>query len=202
MHMERDWNDPYIVALSDTLKTLEINSYLGTHEDNIFLVLEGWDEVEQINEYLKANYSHLDEDISIDFILPWNHGFSDEYTSCSGCGKIIRTSPDSYSWLPQYELCDAGIFCLDCIDFDSYIENMLNEPTRANTVYSDGDFLEHNFQRINADSFESGWYGRNDEPKVILKKVQEKYPTMDFVFSICSSGQFATQFDIWGRERA
>ncbi len=43
--------------------------------------------------------------------------WSDEWTSCGDCGKVVRTSPDSMSWTPSYweaGIANGELLCLDC----------------------------------------------------------------------------------------
>lgn len=43
--------------------------------------------------------------------------WSDEWTTCDECGKLVRTSPDSYSWTPSYKIDDDSCetLCHECI---------------------------------------------------------------------------------------
>lgn len=42
--------------------------------------------------------------------------WSDEWTTCCHCGKIVRTEPDSMSWTPYYIMGEGEIWCKDCDD--------------------------------------------------------------------------------------
>ena len=42
--------------------------------------------------------------------------WSDEWTTCCGCGRLIRTQPDSYAYEPQYVLHNGEITCVKCTD--------------------------------------------------------------------------------------
>ena len=42
--------------------------------------------------------------------------WSDEWTSCSHCGKLVRTEPDSMSWRPAYTMGEGEIWCKECDD--------------------------------------------------------------------------------------
>ena len=50
--------------------------------------------------------------------------WSDQTSTCDGCGKLIRTDPDSYSWTPQYVISDGGIECAECVDHASHLETL------------------------------------------------------------------------------
>ena len=44
--------------------------------------------------------------------------WSDEWTDCSHCGKVVRTQPDSMSWHPSYTMGEGEIWCHECDDTD------------------------------------------------------------------------------------
>ena len=69
----------------------------------------------------------------------------------------------------------------------------------ANTILTDSDLRNLGFELIK-DGYESGMYDRHDDPEEILEKAKEEHPGMTFVFSISSNGQFATRFELWGKE--
>lgn len=41
--------------------------------------------------------------------------WSDEWVACLHCNKLVRTTPDSYSWKASYNLIDYEPFCHECI---------------------------------------------------------------------------------------
>lgn len=40
--------------------------------------------------------------------------WSDEWATCSDCGKLVRTEPDGYSWKPSYTLGEGDLLCNEC----------------------------------------------------------------------------------------
>ena len=48
--------------------------------------------------------------------------------------------------------------------------------------------------------FANGWYGRNDNPTEIMKKLREK--DVDVIFQINGVGQFEVQFCVWTKEQS
>lgn len=40
--------------------------------------------------------------------------WSDEWSSCTDCGNVVRTSPDCMSWRPSYHLGDGELLCDEC----------------------------------------------------------------------------------------
>jgi len=128
------------------------------------------------------------------------YGYSDEYTFCSDCGNIIRTSPNSYSWQPDYYIGDGFIVCNECFNQEGYqqdyIETLINECTRVNQLLTDDQLLEIGYTQINRDSYENGWHeGQNDDPKIIYNSLTDKYNNI--VFSLSEQSQFYVRFDVY-----
>lgn len=171
-----------------------------------FLILDGWDDVRTVESILdpKADIGPDSmESGAIDRAFGGNWGFSDEYAVCDDCGTVIRTSPDSYSWKPDFWLeAEEGYHCGDCVreDPDDYIEHLVDNPDEANTILSDDELRSRGFAKVNEDAYENGWYDRQDEPKDILAKAMGKEPNAEFLFSISSNAEFSTQFDLWRRD--
>lgn len=173
--------------INDIIEENTLNSYIGTYDDKDFLVLEGWDDKKTIEENLGKD---LDGNIA--------YGFSDEYTTCSNCGKIVKTSADSYSWTPDYVVFQGCmLLCTDCIDIDDYIEELKNNPKNANVIFDESDFVEKGFIKLNDDEYESGWHGTNDDPTEIFENLSSKYE--EIIFSITNTSQFSTNFVTLGR---
>ncbi len=40
--------------------------------------------------------------------------WADEWSCCSECGRLVRTSPTDWHWTPSYEVGDGELLCLDC----------------------------------------------------------------------------------------
>ena len=129
------------------------------------------------------------------FELEW----SDEWLQCE-CGKIFRTSPDCYSWTIYGAIYDGDYECGDCIKANPshYVEWLLNNPSCGDTIGL--DYVALGFEQYNG-WYESGWYGREDKPHEILKKVQAEYPTKEFIFGDLSPEQFRLSFKLYMREK-
>jgi hypothetical protein len=64
---------------------------------------------------LLANWNHFARDIDrvlerMGFAIEWE----DEWSTCSDCYKVFRTSPDSMCWTPSYVMGDGEIWCKEC----------------------------------------------------------------------------------------
>lgn len=160
-------------------------------EEKSFYIFNGWDEINYITNTLDCSIEEFiletcgDED---------NWGFSDEYTTCSDCGYIIRTSPTSYSWTPDYILRDGEILCTDCSKnrIEEIVdEDYCNNPSTAITCFEKKELMDLGFKLLDTE-YENGWYGTTDNPKEILNELNKEYE--DVIFIIESTGQFTTYF--------
>jgi len=199
-----DVNSEDIAKFNDVVGNLQHGGVYTADDDGaVFYIVDGWSTIKDIYDAMGWERSDEYDTDMLDEITEGRWGFSDSYAICDHCGKLIQTEPDSYSWKPDfyidYEYGD--ITCGDCVREDpaNYLESLINNPESANTILSSQDLMDEGFERVNAEEFESGWYGRNDSPKEILSNVLDKYPDAECVFSIAQNQQFATMFDLWIR---
>ena len=72
--------------------------------------------------------------------------WSDEWTTCAHCQRLVRTSPDSYSWKRSYFSDEnEGPVCQDCLleDPEEYLRNLEDNPDVAVTF--DVDPCDHGY---------------------------------------------------------
>lgn len=50
--------------------------------------------------------------------LGFDTEWSDEWTECEECGKLLRTQPDSHFWKPSYVASEDTLLCLNCAPAD------------------------------------------------------------------------------------
>jgi hypothetical protein len=179
----------YVELINDVLQEIELNSYFGKYEGRDFLVVSDWAEHAQIENALAKD---LDE------MLGDSWGFMDEYTCCSGCGKILRTSPAHYGWTPDYVVFDCSILCKDCLDITEYLESIENDPKKANQVYTEAEILEAGYSRINVDDYEAGMHGVHDDPTAVYESL--RYMHNAIIFSITEVSQFSISFAVYSKE--
>lgn len=128
--------------------------------------------------------------------------WGDEWANCSNCGKLVRTSGNSYGWTPSYAILQSDYVCKHCIEHDKamlsdYLENLENDPALADTFNL--DLTKHGYKCL-FDDLESGWYGgQNSDPKVIAKSLRDKQ-VFRFIFQIDSVGQFDCDFSVFVHE--
>lgn len=132
------------------------------------------DPVSRLARVLKAN----------GFEIEWE----DEWSTCSDCGKAVRTSPDSYGWTSHYRILhECELICLDCLDPAEYLESIEDKPTHA--CPPEWNPEDHGYVKHNGD-FETGFHqGQNGDPKAICAALH-KEGKRGVVFRIASKGQF------------
>lgn len=156
------------------------------------------------NCILFANWNGLPDHVMSAIEKQFDTEWSDEWINADETDKAYRTTGDCWSWTPFYWIDGCEVIGGDEIkeDFDlqkHYIETYLLNSYKHVDMF-DLDLSKHGFHQVNGD-FESGMYGREDSPKAELEKWQEKLPNYEFVFGNFSSGQFACEFNLYGRER-
>ena len=69
---------------------------------------------------MPARLGHALEKIGVE--IEW----SDEWSTCDKCNKLVRTSANSYSWQPSFTFDDGGITCCGCLkeDPEAYLESL------------------------------------------------------------------------------
>ncbi len=137
---------------------------------------------------------HLFE--ALGFELEW----SDEWTTCESCYRIFRYKPDSCGWQPSYfDFGCGGLFCLDCVDPESMLEDIEGDPGRALNLAKPIDPEDHGYVLVEA-GFEHGLhYGQDADPKVIAESLKKMGVTR-FVFMVDGVGQFDVDFSLYVHE--
>lgn len=140
------------------------------------------------------NYNRFEDIIGMEW------GFSDEYTTCSDCDHVIKTSPNSYFWTPDYFIGDGFIICNQCFnateDYQiAYLEDLINSPDKANQLLNVNQLENFGFVRLDEEWV--GTFEYLDDPRKIFRELSEKYE--DVVFSITDVGQFHTNYTAFVR---
>jgi len=127
--------------------------------------------------------------------------WSDECGSCDECGGLFRTQPDSYSWTASFFSFDSGdTLCHECIKQNptDYFEALEGDTNQA--VSFDLDPEDYGYEKINKDSYASGWFpGQNDDPSDVGKEMEAR-SVERFLFKIDSVGQFDTNWSVYVHE--
>ena len=173
-------------------------------ENEDFLVVDGWENVQDIQKILKPEFEAKDKyDTTVldDIFGSNNWGFSDSYMVCDECNKVIELH--SYNNPNKYfvDRDEGMVYCDECVKKDpaNYIDFLINNPQNANTILNSIELTKQGFHKI-TDKFEFGWYGQTDNPKTILDKVLKEHPNGKFIFNIINVQPLATQFELWGKD--
>lgn len=128
----------------------------------------------------------------------------DEWSSCYDCGKLVRTSPDSYSYTPQFAYLDeCDLVCSDCIESigEDALESagLIDNAQSAVTFFTSTQLESFGYQLWNeGHSFESGWFdGQTDDPATVLSAVKSAHPESSVVFLIDESSQFYSRWSAY-----
>lgn len=115
----------------------------------------------------------------------------DEWESCQGCYKIVRTQADSYSWTPSFYMTDDGFFCHECAEFDDIEEDVINNHRQLVATFF--DLEAEGFEKFNG-TYESGWHPGQDANPEELSKLAHSEGWDEVVFQHDYSGQFDMGF--------
>ena len=120
-------------------------------------------------------------------------------------GRAHWQQPQYYGDMLTFRVFDCWIVAKDeaLEDPESYLENLINDESQADTFGIDLESLGF----IEADSGESGWHeGQNDTPERMLSRLERKLgpratweSAYEFVFQIDQVGQFDMRFSLWYR---
>lgn len=121
--------------------------------------------------------------------------FSDAYTSCCDTGRLIRTSPDSYSWIPYYWLCDDAILHGDTVKEGYTYEYLADHVNRSKLLNRDiVDPFMLGWEPLDTKYSNSMFDKVSDDPLVILDKAAANNIDILFTGTPC---QFRTSFEVW-----
>lgn len=132
--------------------------------------------------------------------------WSDEWTTCSECFRLVRIQADSYSWTPSYLVVnECEIICHECAkeDIGAYVGEYVNDADKAITWIDSRELSAAGWtqwEERNPHTYENGWHpGQTDDPHAILADIQ-RWTDVDVVFLIDSVGQFDMRFSAWTRD--
>lgn len=163
------------------------------------VALGNWNDISERND--KSEYTVVDDVMSklgkdleaAGAELEW----SDEWSECGECNKLVRTQPDCYGWIPSWAVTvDHEVRCHECLrkDPQEYLESL--EGNLSNAVTFDLNLHKAGYRRLPLD-LENGWYGgQADDPKVIGKSLRD-LRVKRFLFKIDDKGQFDMKFSVW-----
>ena len=151
-----------------------------------------WDEEKRQFVTVDATLPKLAKKLeAMGIALEW----SDEWASCDSCGKIFRTSPNSYGWQMSGVIDDGFCACKDCIDPEDHLRGLENKDRKCNTIKSVNP-EEHGYVCIQ-DEFENGLYGGQCADPAAIAKILRGIGITRFLFNLDDTGQFDISFSVW-----
>jgi len=139
-----------------------------------------------------APYTVPDGLCELEAVSRW--GFSDEYATCDRCMRMVRTSPDSWSWQPDWAYIDDDRLCSACLraEPEAYLAVYRNSQNLLNDSIIKPD--DYGYARVGV-RFERGLHqGQAADPIRIGRILSEA--DIDFLFTGVP-GQFDVQFWVW-----
>jgi hypothetical protein len=174
----------------------------GYNSESGVIATGNWNNVDEYNARLKCRdgVSNLPSRLLNAFEkLGIECEWSDEWSSCSDCGKLVRTSADSYSWQPSFiSPPDSGeIICHECVkkDPEEYLSSLEGNHETCCTI-SGINPSDYDYVKVNDEDYESGLYGRTDNPATIAAKLSEK-GCERFIFVLEENQQFCSRFSVY-----
>lgn len=181
--------------------------------DDVVIVLGDWNDkiryVDGVREVLDDFPSRLARSLErVGAELEW----LDEWYSCSGCFRAVRSTENSYHWKPAYLWTDNGPVCHECAIGDGEDaltaygderEGYINNPQKCVT-WCEPEHVESfgfvKWEPGNPQTYENGWHpGQTDDPKVIFDVILEAHPTAEVIFFLDESSQFYVRFSAYVR---
>lgn len=180
-------------------------------DDSDFIIISSTEDedfiqsvVDQLKKEIQDEYSLTDEEMETvdDKFRLWdlvNYGYSDSYTQCAECGKLVEM--DNYvvndCVLTEY----SGYVHHNCLDLEGYIEDeIVNNWERClkGRFVSELNLNDLGWMKYNKQSLESGYYeGMTDSPSDIYKKVSKEYE--DVIFVAINVSPFHVEYDVYVR---
>lgn len=150
---------------------------------------------------IMADWNHVRPGVfekieALGFACEWG----DEWATCTGCGKAVRTSPNSYDWQRSYVIYEGELLCLDCVNPSEYVESLHNNTDAAltNEFTHKYPLEDYGYEQVNEESFTNGMHpGHNDSPTGILNALLRDNPDGLYVFALDYTNQFEAGFSVY-----
>ncbi len=119
--------------------------------------------------------------------------WSDEWSDCHECCKLVRNQPDSYSWKPAYNCDDGELLCFDCMDPEEYLVGLEGNCNGINQIF---DPEEHDYVLVSND-FQRGMHRGQDSHPKLIGDLMSAAGFSRWIFHLESKGQFDIDFSLW-----
>lgn len=127
--------------------------------------------------------------------------WGDEWETCDKCHKIVRRSPDSYSWLKSSVFFEDTLetVCETCLKADAdllakYIEGLEGDVQRALTF--EVDLPSMGYVQV-ATKLERGFHPGQDADPEVVGKALDRRGIHRYVFTLDCMEQFSSSFSVY-----
>jgi hypothetical protein len=125
--------------------------------------------------------------------------WEDEWSTCGGCGKAVRSQPDSYHWQPSYAILhECELYCVECLqdDPEEHLRGLEDKPDTCNTLASINP-EDYGYIKANAHAYETGFHpGQDDKPRKVYDALVSAGHRR-ILFSIDEQSQFYTKWSAY-----
>jgi len=135
--------------------------------------------------------------------LYYQWGYSDNYTTCSNCCEVIRTSPTHACWTPDYwvNIDDGEILCQKCTkensdDYFAWLAKATAEVRAIGCVLR--PLEDYGFTKVVSDLRYGLHPGESDDPHKLITWAHEH--NFEIAFDV-SQNPFTTEFDVYLRKQ-
>ena len=124
--------------------------------------------------------------------------FYDEWYVDPNTSKAYRTQPDSYSWQSSIMWDEKyGEYLTPDDDVSLWVEAVVNNPNKCIPAWiSDADLAELGYVERQC-NYESGWYGKEDNPEAITAAILADEPGASIVYKLDRVEQFRVTFCVY-----
>ena len=184
---------------------IDLDITMTTYKGKPFWIFYDWRTLNDASEILEPGVAdgEFDDSVILDYVS--DYGFADEWFECLGLGEARPYLNSQY--VTDYAVIMGDLYSGDYIResdevAEEYINTLVNNPKHANTIVDDETLKRLGYTKVNNDeSYEHGWYDRQDNPTEIFNKLKEEFGNdIEVVFSVSYAQPFATGFDVWMKD--
>lgn len=135
--LESDWK-----SLKETIEDNDLSAVIIPNNNSYFLILDN-----QATLLSIINLMDWFDEKDLNAYTNYNWGYSNQYTTCDGCGTLIN-----YVSVPHNYLIDSkgNVYCEKCVreNPQTYIETLINSKERYNTILDEESLIDNGFELV------------------------------------------------------
>ena len=168
------------------------NSRIGDYGGQSFLIIEGGYDV--LEEFMKICKVKTDYEL-MDFLNISDYGFSDEYSTCSRCGKIVHEYNTSF--IESLVVGGCELICSECFEVGD-LEDFINNHKKSVPNFF--------FENIKEELTKDGWYKHKETSYQMGDKFDPipeemlKISKGENIFVTTGFNMFGCDFEMWTKD--